>query len=85
MVVVVVVVVTATAPGAGGASSRAILAFSNTVSFTEMAWRLLSTHLEIEMDDLINQSNKNNSDLKRTDPGIKITGEFSTKDRIFPT
>ena len=28
--------------------------------------------------------NKHNAELQRTDPGANVTGEFITKDRIFP-
>ena len=28
--------------------------------------------------------NKHNAELQRTDPDTKVTGEFSTKGRIFP-
>ena len=30
------------------------------------------------------EKNKHNAELQRTDPGSKVTGEFSTKGRIFP-
>ena len=29
------------------------------------------------------KENKQNVELQRTDPGTKVTGEFSTKGRIF--
>ena len=28
--------------------------------------------------------NKHNAELQRTDPGTKVTGEFSTRGHIFP-
>ena len=35
--------------------------------------------------ELKNENDKHNTELKRTDPGKKVTGEFSTRGRIFPS
>ena len=32
----------------------------------------------------ISHINNHNAELQRTDPGRKVTGEFSTRGRIFP-